>query len=218
MNVTIAPFMTATGVDEHTNLIELAEMREVECGFLYSAGQAGRAKRYPTWDFILPAALSLPNACALHVCGRIAHQELMAEVLDVSPFARIQLNGRLTSPQLREACRQFPDKEIIAQYFGDNDEILAIDEPNLSILVDASGGNGILPLQWPKLDTELSVGFAGGLSPTNMFDQVLSIRKVARDGWWVDLESHLRVDEWFSLRKVQTALDEFEKAIDPQRG
>lgn len=213
MIASLTPWMTATGVDERTNLVELAEMETVECGFLYSKTRAGESKRYPRWEFIHQSAAYLPNPCALHVCGGPALNELGLGLIDVTPFARIQINGRLRPEQVSRLCRLYPGAEIIAQYHGpESDNLLTMEEANLSILVDASGGNGILPHDWPLLDTALPVGFAGGLSPTNMFDQVLNIRKVARDGWWVDLESHLRVDEWFSLRKVQLALDRFEAA------
>jgi hypothetical protein len=148
------------------------------------------------------------------VCGHPAVKEVSLDLVDVTSFYRIQINGRYPAGQLAAICRLHKGHNIVAQYFGDNDEILRIDEPNLSILVDGSGGNGILPTRWPKLDTDLPVGFAGGIGPHNMLQEVLRIRSVAREGWWVDMESYLRVDEWFSLRKVQQALDAFNKALE----
>lgn len=208
--------MTATGVDCRTDVDALEDTPDVEFGFLYSVNQAGRAKRYPTWEFIKrEASVAKYNPLALHLCGTGAYMQFVTGKLDVSAFGRIQINGHHPADQIESVCRLFPGKRFIVQYRGkQSDELLKLQEPNLSILVDGSGGKGIIPKSWPLLDTQLAVGFAGGLSPTNMFDQVNLIRAVARTGWWVDLETNLRTaDDYFSLHKVKRARAAFMRAL-----
>ena len=196
------PYLTATGVDENTDVEEILRwgLMDLELAFLYSARWEGQAKRYPPLDFILETARGIPTRTALHVCGGPAKKALVRGELDIEPFERVQINGVIRVPEVKDICLAYPDKTFILQYQGPGDDFFltydAVD--NLAMLVDASGGNGILPDSWEDLESIHPVGFAGGLNHENMEEQVRAIREVAEDGWWVDLESGLRDEEWFS--------------------
>lgn len=200
------PFITITGADALTNLVELRDM-PVEVGILYSAKQAGESKRFPSLAWIYRAAALLPHT-ALHVCGGLARLQLMADELDLTNFQRVQINGDIVPTEITKFLETWPDKELIIQYRDEKDNwMLELDCPGLSILVDASGGNGVVPAQWPKLNAKVPVGFAGGLGPRNLHAELPRIEAVAGAGCWIDMESQVRVDEWLSLRLVQQVLD-----------
>lgn len=83
-------------------------------------------------------------------------------------------------------------------------------------LFDLSHGRGVLPEKWehPLLKTKISwvpvpfssfTGFAGGLSPENVAQQIEKILEVAGETpFWIDAETHLRTDDLqqFDLTKV----------------
>lgn len=209
------PFMTATGVDEQTDIERLARwgLEDLELGFLYSDRWAGEAKRYPSWEWIEANAAKYPR-CALHICGNQARRELRLEALNVSSFQRIQINGDVRPGTAGAICAKYPDHTIILQYQGPNSRwMLGHDWNNLTVLIDASGGNGILPKFWPRVETKLRVGFAGGLNPHNMEEEVRKIRTIADPGWWVDLESGLRDEEWFSIELLESVHRSFRRGL-----
>ena len=76
-----------------------------------------------------------------------------------------------------------------------------------------SGGAGILPNAWPQA-RDCYCGYAGGLSPDNIEEQLPEIEKVAGEGpIWLDMETHVRSedDRQFELAKVRQVL----KKTDP---
>jgi hypothetical protein len=80
-----------------------------------------------------------------------------------------------------------------------NDEMIRIaDEAGfkVSALFDKSGGAGILPTEWPELLNGIKCGYAGGLSPENLEEQ---IKLIEHKAWsseiWIDMETHVRSDE-----------------------
>jgi hypothetical protein len=96
-------------------------------------------------------------------------------------------------------------------------------------IFDASGGLGISPKEWPRpqyhqsgyafsppLPIEwLYHGYAGGLGPENLEEEINRISAVLRDSYysqcrvWLDMETKVRSDEdrLFDLKKVRTALE-----------
>lgn len=55
-------------------------------------------------------------------------------------------------------------------------------------LFDTSSGFGILPEKWPELLPELYCGYAGGLGPDNLQEQLEKIESVIGDNEiWVDM-------------------------------
>lgn len=70
-------------------------------------------------------------------------------------------------------------------------------------LFDLSGGAGILPSEWPT--REGYCGYAGGLSPDNVADQLGLIEQAASGDIWIDVETHVRSedDKHLDLSKVE---------------
>ena len=73
-------------------------------------------------------------------------------------------------------------------------------------LFDLSGGDGILPTQWPQ--SNQYIGYAGGLSPDNLLQQLYAIETVCGSEIWIDAETHVRSnnDQLFDLDLVDKFL------------
>lgn len=205
---TTTPFITVTGADVNTSIGMLVKL-DAEVGLLYSATPEGRS-RYPRRPWIQSAIKYLPCA-SLHVCGRTARQDLMSGWLyDITDHVqRIQVNGILTIHECETLCAMYPKHTVITQHNRHNNSLLAVKAPNHALLVDSSGGRGILPTEWRAPDTDKPVGFAGGLGPDNLAAELERISSVAKTPWWVDVESKLRVDDWFSFQRARDCVTQF---------
>jgi hypothetical protein len=204
--------ITFTGADQRTPLSALASLalQGAEIGILYTFDPDGR-NRYPERVWIEEAASKLTGRLALHVCGSRARFQLLARELDalVAPFQRIQVNGHLLTTEVGRICDRFPEKKIITQYNGSNLHLLDCERPNHALLVDASGGRGLLPSKWSRPETDKPVGFAGGLGPHNLAEELPKIAALSnRSDGWIDMEGRLRdKSDWFSVERAQIALD-----------
>lgn len=84
----------------------------------------------------------------------------------------------------------------------------------IAYLTDCSGGRGILPDRWPALPQGVAqdlsppasprFGFAGGLNPGNVAEQIARISSVAGSTpYWIDMETGVRTeDDKFNLEKA----------------
>lgn len=227
---------TLTGVDEHTTLATLGALSQqypfVEWGVLYSPGRAGTQGRYPsaTWLAGLASALrrgrEVPQF-ALHLCGDAVHDFLAGgRVTELAAaFPRIQLNFRASDialPALVEALRRHPDQMVLTQHNQTNARVAQTlrPAPNHGLLFDASGGRGVLRGAWPAPFPGFACGYAGGLGPHNLAQQLPAIHAAA-DGapYWIDMESSLRNElDRFDLSRARAALIEvarFRAALNP---
>lgn len=87
-------------------------------------------------------------------------------------------------------------------------------------LFDFSGGHGVYaPSKWAvhEKDSELlsrGVGFAGGIGPENTINVVRQIEEnlvigsefLVNTQIWIDMESGVRTEDWFDLRKVEQVI------------
>lgn len=208
--------ITVTGADERTSLdglVKLAtEHPHVEIGLLYTTTPEGR-NRYPSLAWLREAAQALPGACAIHICGSGARLALLAgELLDITSRARrVQVNGQLTTDEVMQASALVD--VLITQHNPGNEHLVAVPARNHCLLVDSSGGRGLLPDDWSgQPATEKPIGFAGGLGPLNLATELARIAPLARAASWVDMEGRLRVDDWFSLDLAIQAVREFTRA------
>lgn len=88
-------------------------------------------------------------------------------------------------------------------------------------LFDGSGGRGVLANWWPRTSyasghqghkTLVSCGYAGGLNPANLDEQIRLMAEAAEGRpVWIDVESGVRTDEVLDLDKVR----DFLKAASP---
>lgn len=159
---------------------------------------------------------------ALHLCGDVVpklgkalldfdrgnHQcfsdPALREVFDLAGrFDRVQLNGTFAEedvPWLRAAIPLLSRTElrtrVILQWNDRNEEICkqAWGSSALEVLVDSSGGNGIERTDWPSVGHHFPrAGYAGGLGPDNLAEQLPRIAKAASNcAFSVDMESKLR--------------------------
>lgn len=212
----MAPTLTLSGVDERVTQREIERMLafpDVELGLLCTHDPEGRP-RYPELHWLVWAAEIASDRCAIHVCGRRARAALLARQLDdlVMHASRIQVNGVLRTDELNEIAETFATHTIITQHHAQNAALVAAPVANHALLVDASGGTGRRPEGWQRPDTIKPVGFAGGLGPDNLRTQLPLIATIAGDGpFWVDMETSLRIDDWFSPTQAHAAIDTFSR-------
>lgn len=193
-----APRITLTGADEATPLGELElltrQFPEVEVGILLSLSPE-RRNRYPGLTWIRGAVERLGERCAVHVCGRAAKEAVLAYRLPwLGSAGRVQINGKVSGDELLAALRLF--NVVITQYAENDEAANRLAGSSLSLghqlLVDASGGRGLSPLEWRRPTTYRRVGFAGGLGEDNLARELPRIAAVATGAWWVDMETKLR--------------------------
>jgi hypothetical protein len=207
--------ITLTGADERTpirDLIALADMG-AEIGILYTHDPEGR-HRYPSFEWIVNAVTSLRGRAAIHVCGGRARSIFSQGGLDdlvLSHVRRIQVNGGVLPNELASLCRLYPEHTIITQHTGCNAPLVDVPAYNHALLIDGSGGRGILPGEWQRPETSKPVGFAGGLGPDTLRSQLPKIEAVATADAWVDMEGGLREDDWFSVNRAVRCIEIFGK-------
>ena len=195
--------ITLTGVDERTDLSALPD--DVEIGVLYTWDAKGR-HRYPPRRMVVKMLERMKGRrLALHVCGNKARAKLLDYALaDMTHLVdRIQVNGQLFPEDVRTICGLYGDHTIITQHTVQNSELAVLDVPNHVVLVDGSGGRGRSPKEWRRPHTDKPVGFAGGLGPDNVRDEVARIQSVAVGNWWIDMEGKLRdSSDWFDVQRA----------------
>jgi phosphoribosylanthranilate isomerase len=65
----------------------------------------------------------------------------------------------------------------------------------------------VLPDKWPRPVPGIYCGYAGGLGPDNVVEQVKKISEVAGDvPFWIDAETKLFTNDRFDLDKVRRFL------------
>lgn len=219
------------------SLVEIAEeFPFVEFGILLSKNQLG-CTRFPSaaWLSELQSVCdSIPKFginLSGHICGRWVREILLGKwpleelMTLLGPhfydhlFSRWQLNTHGVSHEWRpefvaglKSIASWP-ATVIFQYDQANGEVLqaALESgaENISALYDISHGAGLLPDYWPGLIPGLRNGYAGGLSPENVFEQCTKIQmSVGEASIWIDAETHLRCESgrFFDLHKVRDFL------------
>jgi hypothetical protein len=230
--------ITFTGIDESCPIADLfalldAGCSRIELGILYSDTRAG-AGRYPGASWIRQTARRIHSVygrghVALHVCGSAVRRLLRGEALHpdlsvIGGFERIQLNGRFTDEEVGafrkfvwnlnggRVITQFDSNPSLHTATGTVYERLCSDgiaRHTHQVLFDASGGRGVVREEWPAHLGGWACGYAGGLGPDNLRDELPRIAAAAGAfPYWIDMESKLRdgVDQ-FSLVLAHRALD-----------
>jgi hypothetical protein len=189
----------------------------VEWGVLVSQNWKTNGNRYFNPGYLLGLARGL-NLSA-HLCGNIARAAVKG---NMSPFAdwakgdgfifdRCQLNisNSNTLPDKFEFSNEISSyfDEVILQQKGINDcdFYLKSQNPDVSILLDASGGNGInTPIEIP--DIQGKIGYAGGINQDNVADKLTYLIENSPGPFWIDMESGVRTNDWFDTDKVKNIL------------
>lgn len=226
-------------IDPHALIAIAQDFPFVEFGILLSATQIGHT-RFPSENWLrqLIALFRRENApgtkrvghFAGHICGRwvreilIGHWPLLPGGTDSTAlFERWQLNTHaqphaIDPTEFRNVFRRRWDSYqcVILQYDNVNagDLMLALGPDfcdKAQLLFDLSHGAGVLPAEWPLPIEKLACGYAGGLSPENVAEQLTKLEEIIPDGReiWIDAETHLRSDgdRQFDLFKVRAFLE-----------
>lgn len=211
---------TITGADDFVDPADLIRLSRdyplAEWGILVGSHEG--TSRFPSLDWIRKFVdLRMSAGCAvpisLHVCGRhlrdmLEGRSFLFDILGARlyAFTRLQLNfhgERPTSVRPAEKildalCRLFPepDTSIIFQLDGKNDELAKETSRRFLVegLFDVSHGAGVVPSSWPKSRSDMRCGWAGGLGPGNLREELPKIHAQAVGAYWVDMETAVRDD------------------------
>lgn len=213
--------LTATGVDEKTNLNNLQSISEefpfMEWGVLFSSNPS--SNRYPQKQFIQDNIVNLSSHInfAAHLCGNVVNLfiERNKEFLDLlSHFKRVQINvatknmTKTKQDKLFQAIEAHEGNLILQENLSNHDFNEKLRQfSHVSYLFDSSGGKGISPNTWPKYLDNLYCGYAGGLSCANLNQEINNIEQVAKNNHvWLDMEGQIRdFDDYFDLHKIKLA-------------
>lgn len=227
--------VTFSGVDETVSvkdLVALARMWNglltVEYAVLHRHG--GSKPRYPhnNWvDKFLTHTERFNVQRALHLCGAAVDAALNGEYPNrMDRWNRVQLNicKYDTLPESFDPAKyQLGMDNLmthavlpIIQVSSQNPEVVDAvisNTPFPSILMDASGGRGESPRVWTRGRSEFAVGYAGGLGPDNITEELGRIQSVVGElnMVWVDMESGIRTNDRIDLRKMQSVLTQVHK-------
>lgn len=162
-------------------------------------------------------------------------------VAELEEAQRVQLNGVKGPREKGElAGKTFErwGREFIVQVRSHEDLPLAVFEAAMShvnalelhgdppafgiatsILFDVSGGQGIRPKEWPLPVPGVKMGFAGGINPENLLSVLMPLFKAwkalphGQAPFWIDMETGVRVNDVFSLERVERVLRLVEHAF-----
>lgn len=235
MNIKLA---TMTGADDTVHPLEILKLSAkypfAEWGILLSSAKAGQP-RFPSRGWLRSLSHHVlgenPVNLSLHLCGAYVSDFVHFGFDDFvyhigkdlwKEFDRVQLNfhghAHVSNPStLYKAIKRYKDKTFIFQLDKENNAMfyeMASKLPNVVGLHDLSHGTGVLPKRWPSVDDpKFRVGYAGGLGPENLGEQLLNIEFSAPFDYetWVDMETNLRSfdpdhGDTFDMTKVETCL------------
>lgn len=228
--------VTITGADDRVDqrgLIDLnREYPFVEWAILFSASRVGTS-RYPSRSWVERLThIARPRLVSIsaHLCGRWARDAIAGdpswwgEHADIAKaFHRIQINtGGRKVPSLAAGLADILelDHEFILQHDGANNTMveflvnLPANQSNVCALRDLSGGEGKLGSWEPPLCSY--TGYAGGLTPENVAEQLALIANVAGDARvWIDVETGVRTEgDVFDLGKAERFLAAAKPFVD----
>lgn len=227
--------VTITGADDSTDIQWMSEIQKqypfVEWGILVSQNQIGNYRfPSPCWlEQLLEIQHQLKTS--IHVCGRWVREICTGNwshlIRSVGPnmkkAQRIQLNfhqyvHKIDQQFFKSAHIEIQNNnwQLIFQIDGVNDELLTqarLNNLNAVPLYDLSSGAGILPLEWPQQSDGIYTGYAGGLGPQNVLDQINRIKNVANGHIWIDMETRVRTDDDSKLDEelVESVLEQCSK-------
>lgn len=202
--------LTVTGADDRTSLAEMKAISEdfgdfLEWGILLSRSSEGMP-RFPSRKWIEELSQSgLPTSG--HFCGTwardlvrgsfTAQQELQSPL---ESFRRFQINFHGEEfPHdpilLTNLCKGIHQK-VIFQIDGVNDFRYRHARERCDHVVplfDKSHGEGISPDSWPSPFVGTYCGYAGGLGPDNLHDELRRLEDAVGDNdIWIDMETKVR--------------------------
>ena len=228
--------ITFTGIDAQTDLHRLRGIQQqfplAEFGVLTSYHWYENGNRYID-PLFLRCLWDQKLNLSLHICGSAAHDAAIGlwNAIDrhlnfnLRLFKRVQLNiaNRDDNPRPLASTPDDYTELIIQQKDVHNTSLFyrtAQELRNVSMLLDASGGQGIdTPIQVPSKPIMYfphpKVGYAGGINENNVAEKLSYLMENDEVGdFWIDMESGVRTDDWFDLDKVRRVLEICEPIIN----
>jgi hypothetical protein len=193
----------------------------VEWGILWHAERHGSG-RYPSLSWIgrlIETFSRYPYAhFSLHICGGQALSDFLGDIGTVTEcarnFGRIQLNLKAVNVDLtalESAVLRRPEQVVITQHNQANRHIWSelVGCANHAVLFDESGGNSISPEVWPVPLPGKQCGYAGGLGPSNLLQELDWIETAAEgQPFWIDMEGSLRSSaDQFDMQLARNCLE-----------
>lgn len=232
--------VTFTGADDKTDIEDLFSMSEkypfVEWGILMSKNNTEYVgRRFPSRKWIDKLIQTREDKkqkinLSMHICGRMVDdivenggKKFIEHYEDILfSFQRLQINTHaarynLNAPAFKEfgniISKSFGN-EIIIQCDGTENQTLLFElNPEFSSgLFDLSHGNGIAPEVWPKPIANYRCGYAGGLGPDNIVEELKKIEnQVCAGEIWIDMESKVRgssneLKDYFDVKKCEEVI------------
>lgn len=221
--------VTITGAADDTDIAAMTalsvEFPFVEWGILISKSQEGSG-RFPSRDWIETfsrAAFNNDFRASTHICGEWVRSLLVGQIdwyeIPLSTYLfsdRAQLNTHgythAYDSEKFDVLKRLPGGSVIFQWDEANDRIPYDAQARgveTEILFDLSAGAGILPDEWPAPKPGLRCGYAGGLGPDNVEEQLQKIAAVCDQPFWIDMERRVRSDDdsVLDLAKVRRVLE-----------
>ena len=237
--------IVCSGINENNDIGDAIEFlkkhKSAEFGVQCSPRKAGYQTDRFEWLKELLGKLNeqkIENRVALHLnegfvvsfCdGKIPDE--ISDLLNIgTAVGRLQLNFKIGRE--RFASGNIPKIKTLEETMkkvSNHPIILSASQPNLSfihkayhqgmkfdVLFDDSFGEGIAPdMRKPPLFEDVFQGYAGGLSPENVADELIKIKKLAKGDVFIDAEGKLKQNGYFCFDKaekfVQNALDSQQK-------
>jgi phosphoribosylanthranilate isomerase len=211
--------VTLTGADDDVDPKKLEEISHeypfVEWGILFSQSKSG-VERYPSPYWVTKLHSLEETNFSAHLCGKLVDIAISGEINVHEKFQRVQLN--LTNDKLKRAMSSEVLNELIATMnqkviFGGKHGSYTYWNRMASPLFDASGGNGLSPVEWPEpfktsSGGNILNGYAGGLGPENVNDELQKLAEINENSpIWIDMETKLRTDGKFDLEKCKQVLE-----------
>lgn len=214
-------YVSLTGADDNVEIKDLESFSKqypfFECAILMFPEREGK-NRNPSKAWRNKFYDSSVGNRAIHLCGSIINK--LAEqdpdlISELNRVQRVQINlkPQWASVELVEklvvAVKSLPHIEFITQYNDSNREYFKYWEgvENHSYLYDASLGKGLAPDNWSAPVKDKRTGYAGGMSPENVEENILKISQVSNiNPVWIDMESGVRTDDRFDLKKAEDVL------------
>ena len=215
------PFLNCVaicGADDQIPLSDLQvlykEFPFMEWGLMLYKFSGGEG--YPTYGKIVELLESGMPCCA-HLCSKWVEEINWCgswTVLSVFPrlyeVRRFQINFAGKEIETNNVIRSINSTrlkhQIILQVSSFDHPVLNDAPANVAAFFDASHGKGKLPEQWPKARENRYCGYAGGLNPDNLAENLEKISQVANTPAWVDVQSGVMTNRRLDLDKAHKFL------------
>ena len=241
--------IVCSGINENNDITDavdfLKKYKNAEFGVQCSPKKAGYQTPRFEWLKELLYKLNerkIENRVALHLnegfvvsfCDEKIPDEI-SDLLDIgSAVGRLQLNFKIGREVFASGnVPNIKTLEKAMQSVASHPIILSASQPNLSfihkayhqgmkfdVLFDDSFGEGVMPdVRRPPLFADVFQGYAGGLSPENVAEELIKIGKLTKGAVFIDAEGKLKQEGHFCFDKaekfIQNALASQKKMLQP---